>query len=72
LFDDREFSQTFGKIWEVEIGEFNYQRLSVPPGIFLSFQGIGVHRNMLLNIASTLHDPSESINKDLSEINYQW
>jgi dTDP-4-dehydrorhamnose 3,5-epimerase len=72
LYDDREFSTTFKEFWEVEIGEANYQRLSVPTGIFMSFQGIGLHRNMLLNIASIPHDPTESVNKDLSEINYLW
>ena len=72
LFDDREFSATFGKFQEAEIGEFNFQRLSVPPGILMSFQGIGLHRNMLLNIASIPHDPTESINIPLNEISYKW
>ncbi len=72
LYDDREFSTTFKEFWEVEIGEENYQRLSVPTGIFMSFQGIGLHRNMLLNIASIPHDPAESINKELREISYSW
>jgi dTDP-4-dehydrorhamnose 3,5-epimerase len=72
LFDDRELSTTFGQFQEVEIGEFNYQRLFVPPGIFMSFQGIGLHRNMLLNIASIPHDPTESVNKELPEIIYSW
>lgn len=72
LYDDREFSTTFKQFWVVEIGEANYQRLSVPPGMFMSFQGIGLHRNMLLNIASIPHDPTESINKELSEISYLW
>jgi dTDP-4-dehydrorhamnose 3,5-epimerase len=72
LFDDRELSTTFGQYQEVEFGEFNYQRLFVPPGIFMSFQGIGLHRNMLLNIASIPHDPTESVNKELAEISYSW
>lgn len=72
LFDDREMSPTYRGFWEVEIGELNYQRLSVPPGIFMSFQGIGLQRNMLLNIASISHDPGESINKEIGAIEYQW
>jgi len=72
LYDDREFSTTFKQFWDVEIGEANYQRLSVPPGIFMSFQGIGLYRNMLLNIASIPHDPTESVNKQLPEISYSW
>ena len=72
LFDDREMSTTFGQFQEIEIGESNYQRLFVPPGIFMSFQGVGLHRNMLLNIASIPHDPAESVNKALPEISYLW
>lgn len=72
LFDDRELSTTFGQFQEVEIGESNYQRLFVPPGVFVSFQGIGLNRNMLLNIASIPHDPMESVNKVLPEICYSW
>lgn len=72
LYDDREFSTTFKEFWEVEIGEENYQRLSVPTGLFMSFQGIGLHRNMLLNIASIPHDPAESVNRELREISYTW
>jgi dTDP-4-dehydrorhamnose 3,5-epimerase len=72
LYDDREFSNTFKEFWDVEIGEANYQRLSVPPGIFMSFQGIGLNRNMLLNIASIPHDSTESENKELPEISYSW
>lgn len=72
LYDDRNFSHSFGQYWEVEIGESNYKRLFVPPGIFVSFQGMSSNRNMLLNIASIIHDPSESVNIDLSEIKYSW
>jgi dTDP-4-dehydrorhamnose 3,5-epimerase len=72
LFDDRESSTTFRQFQEVEIGECNYQRLFVPPGIFVSFQGIGLYRNMLLNIASIPHDPTESVNKELPDISYSW
>ena len=72
LFDDREMSTTFGQFQEIEIGESNYQRLFVPPGIFMSFQGVGLSRNMLLNIASIPHDPTESVNKELTEISYLW
>jgi dTDP-4-dehydrorhamnose 3,5-epimerase len=72
LYDDRKSSATFGQFQEVEIGESNYQRLFVPPGIFVSFQGIGLYRNMLLNIASIPHDPTESVNKELPDISYSW
>lgn len=49
----------------------NYQRLTVKPGLWVAFRGIGEH-NMLLNLANLEHDPKEAINIDLSEIQYEW
>lgn len=49
----------------------NYQRLTVKPGLWVAFRGIGEH-NMLLNLANLEHDPKEAINIDLSEIHYEW
>lgn len=49
----------------------NYQRLTVKPGLWVAFRGIGEH-NMLLNLANLEHDPKEALNIDLSEIQYEW
>ncbi len=49
----------------------NYQRLTVKPNLWMAFRGVGEH-NMLLNLASIEHDPSEAVNIDLSEIQYEW
>lgn len=45
----------------VQLGDENYARLTVPPGIWLAFSGIGEHLNLLLNVADILHDPEEAI-----------
>lgn len=60
LFDDRSNSPTKGTIQEITISPKNYQRLTVPPGIWMAFQGIGENENMLLNIASIPHNPAEA------------
>jgi dTDP-4-dehydrorhamnose 3,5-epimerase len=72
LFDDRESSPTYKKKFEITISNSNYCRLTVPPNIWLSFQGIGHALNLLLNIASIEHDPTESENCPLSDIQYEW
>ena len=72
LFDDRKFSNTSLKFWEIEIGEKNYKRLTIPPGIYVAFRGIEKRRNLVLNLASIEHDPFESENLDLDEIKYKW
>lgn len=55
-----------------EIGEKRYARITVPPGIWFGFQGIGTPKNLVLNIASICHDPGEVDRKSLAEINYDW
>ena len=38
----------------------HYQRLTVPPGIWVAFSGEGPGENIVLNIASIPHDPVEA------------
>lgn len=62
LIDDKTNNQN-----EFVISSSNYQRLTIPPEIWVCFEGIE-HSNMLLNIADIKHDPKESINKELGEL----
>jgi dTDP-4-dehydrorhamnose 3,5-epimerase len=55
-----------------EIGISNYARLTVPPGIWFGFKGLDMPQNLLLNIASILHDPTEVERRDINTINYNW
>jgi len=55
-----------------EIGTDNYVRLTVPPGIWFGFQGLGMPKNLLLNIASISHDPTEVERIEIHTINYNW
>jgi dTDP-4-dehydrorhamnose 3,5-epimerase len=57
--------------YSVKLSQDNYQRLTVAAGLWMAFRGAS-EENMLLNIASIEHNPSEAINIDLSEINYEW
>src|SRR3990167_5184647 len=41
LHDDREYSSSFGKTIAISLSrEHNYQRLTVPPDIWMAFQGL--------------------------------
>lgn len=59
LYDDREKSVTRGAIADIVLSLDNYQRLTIPVGLWMAFQGVGEGLNMLLNISSIPHDPSE-------------
>jgi len=65
IFDNREHSQTKGNLVDVTLGTSgNYQRLTVPPGVWMAFSGIGEY-NLLMNFASIPHDPAEAENLPL-------
>ena len=54
------------------IGEEQYVRLTVPPGIWFGFQGRGSSQSLLMNLADMAHDPDEVLRKKTSEIVYNW
>ena len=70
LFDDREVSNT--QFQEVIISKDNYCRLTLPPMVWMGFQGLSNGRSMLLNIANIEHDPSEVDRLEIEKINYDW
>ncbi len=55
-----------------EIGLDRYARITVPPGIWFGFQGLGTPQSLVLNIASIRHDPNEVERLALSEVKYAW
>jgi dTDP-4-dehydrorhamnose 3,5-epimerase len=64
---DQESKSFFREI----LSQDNYQRLTVKPGAWMAFRGVG-ESNILLNLASIEHNPDEAINIELSEIDYEW
>jgi len=52
IYDDRDNSSTKGEFFKVQLSQENYQRLTVPAGVWMGFRGIGSELNMLLNLAS--------------------
>ena len=54
------------------IGEEQYARLTVPPGIWFGFQGKASGRSLLMNVADMAHDQDEVLRKKTSEIVYNW
>ena len=65
------YNDSTDEFFNVTLSRKNYQRLSVSPGLWMAFRGLG-SENMLLNLASIEHDPSEAESKVLSDIDYEW
>lgn len=55
-----------------EIGENRYMRLTIPPGIWFGFKGIGSGSNLLMNIADIEHDPEEVDRRENLDFIYNW
>mgnify|MGYP000875185083 FL=1 len=70
LFDDRLLSDK--KFQEIIISKDNYCRLTVPPMIWLGFQGISEGNSLLLNIASIVHNPKEMEKQNIEQIKFDW
>lgn len=54
---------------DIVIGINNYCRLTVPPGLWVAFEGVGRNENILMNCADIEHDPEESVTRDLAHFN---
>ena len=72
IYDDREKSRSNGKFFTATLSQINYQRLAVPPGLWLAFRGNGNNTNLILNIANMEHDPNEIDRLDLDRVDYDW
>jgi dTDP-4-dehydrorhamnose 3,5-epimerase len=71
LFDDRNGDKN-GVFQEVLLSPKNYFRLSIPPLVWVGFQGLEKENSTLLNIASIEHSEEEVERKSLKDINYSW
>jgi len=74
LYDPRAESATRGEIQEIFLGDGNYCRVRIPPGIYNGFKGIGTGTAMVANCSTTPHAPEEIARLDpfSSEIPYRW
>ncbi len=75
LYDGREFSPTCGQFVEVTLSpesESLYRRLTIPPGVWMAFVGIGDGKSVLLNVADIPHDPAEQVNIPTEESDIEF
>ena len=72
IYDDRTGSSTEGMFSEHTLGNINNSRLTISPGLWVAFTGLGRDLNMLLNISSEEHEPREADSIGLDSIPYDW
>lgn len=57
---------------DCRIGEENYARLTIPPGLWMAFRGEGPGTSLILDITNGEHDPNEVESRDLSDFAFSW
>lgn len=72
LYCDNDTFSAGGGFYDVTIGQSNYVRLTVPPGIWVAFRGEGPNESMLMNLADILYSEEESDRIDLNAIQFDW
>lgn len=74
LYDPRPSSPTKGEVQEIFLGEQNYARVKIPPGIYNGFKGVGTIPALVANCSTIPHDPAEIRRLDpfSKDIPYSW
>lgn len=74
LYDGRVNSPTRGEIQEINMGDRNYVRVTVPPNVWNGFQGVGIEEAYVINVNDMPHDPTEIERADpfTKDIPYSW
>ena len=74
LYDDRDDSPTRGELLELVTGDDAYALVTVPPGVWNGFTGLGSAPAIVANCATIPHDPDEIVRLDPSSdrIPYRW
>lgn len=67
LQDGRPDSPSFGLADEVALSIENYQRLSIPPGVWFSFEGMADGLNLLLSITNEPYNPFEVVHAEVPQ-----
>ena len=72
LFDEGTSADIEPRFKEFILSPQNYYRLTVPPKIWLAFQGLDKQPSLLLNLADIAHDPLETDVKDVASLEFDW
>jgi len=72
IHDDRLGSPTCGVFTQVLLSTESYCRLTVPPMLWVGFQGLGDITAMLLNVANMVHDPAEIDRRRIEAFSFDW
>lgn len=72
IHDDRNGSPALGVFKQFMLSTESYHRLTVPPMLWMAFQGVGETTALLLNVANMPHDANEIDRRPLDAFSFDW
>lgn len=74
LFDNRNDSPTFGKLMELFVGDLNYVRVRIPPGVINGYKCISESSCIVANCSDLPHQQGEMIRHSITSniVEYDW
>ena len=74
LYDSRPDSSTKGNLMEIFLGDDQYALVTIPPGVFNGFKGVGTEDAIVANCTTHPHDSEEIERLDpfTKDIPYTW
>tara|TARA_B100000787_G_scaffold163727_1_gene145670 strand:- start:12 stop:449 length:438 start_codon:yes stop_codon:yes gene_type:complete len=73
LYDNQDERNNANQFQEVILEEKSiYSRLTIPPMIWVGFQGVSKKTSLVLNLADIEHSTEEIERKELDEIKFNW
>lgn len=74
LFDDRCHSPTYEEVNEIFLGEMNYYKVTIPPGVMNAFQGIADPFSLAVVVADETFDEARTIRWSIenTQVPYDW
>ena len=64
--DERLNSETYGATKVIVLSDYDhYARLTVAPGLWMSFKGIAPGKSIIMDIIDAVHDPEETESRKL-------
>jgi dTDP-4-dehydrorhamnose 3,5-epimerase len=72
IHDDRPDSPSNGLTEAIDLSRRHYFRLTVPPGLWTGFMGLGEGLNLLLNVADIPHHAAEADRCPVDAIAFAW
>ena len=72
MYDNRSASSTYQDFEEVFLGQENYIRLTIPPGVFSAFRGMSNPYSLAVICADEVFDENKTLRIPIKDLPYDW